>query len=196
MVGEMTATLCLEIVEGPGAGLTVPLREPILIGRDQEADLALDSMNVSRWHARVSVGEDGAAIVEDLASSNGTFVDQTEVHGPTRMEVGDELLIGTTLFSLRAGVEVDRRATTVHAAITPALAAPPSPLPPTVPPPPWPPLRPPTASPAATPPSTETTAVPELEQLLDVNVKWGARTAPLAMLALVALIVIVYLGAH
>jgi pSer/pThr/pTyr-binding forkhead associated (FHA) protein len=189
----MTATACLEIVEGPGAGLKVPLREPILIGRDQEADLVLDNVHVSRWHARVSVGEGGVPTVEDLASSNGTFVNETAIYGPTRMEDGDELLIGTTVFKLRAGAEVDRNATTVHAAINPAATAPP----PTVPMAPIVPLPPsPLPSLAATPPSTDVASFHELEQLLDVNVRWRARTAPIAVLALVALIVIVYLGAR
>ena len=48
------ARLCLEIVEGPGAGHQVPLGEPLVIGRSQEAQLVLSDDQVSRRHARVS----------------------------------------------------------------------------------------------------------------------------------------------
>lgn len=176
--------LGLEIVEGPGAGLRVPLREPVVIGRGEGADLVLDNVHVSRRHARVAAGAGGDAIVEDLGSSNGTFVNQTPVHGPTRMSVGDELLVGLTVLALRTTQDIDRRATAVHP-ISP-LSAEPQPLPVVVP-----------AVPRRSAEMVPAPAsIPELERLLDVNVKFSARTAPLAVLVLVALVVCVYLGAR
>ena len=40
---------------------------------------------------------DGSVIVEDLESTNGTFVNRNELHGPGQLEPGDELLVGVTV---------------------------------------------------------------------------------------------------
>jgi hypothetical protein len=196
--------LHLEIVEGPGVGLKVPLREPIVIGRGEEADLVLDNVHTSRAHARITPGSDGHASVDDLGSSNGTFLNHVAVHTPTRMSPGDELVVGVSVLTLTAA-EVDRRATAVHTVPTPTA----SPHPSTVPPhpsataPPHPATGPPSPRPYVTPPAfrvpaatAPSTQMAELERLMDVNVKFRARTAPLALLVLVALVVSIYLGAH
>jgi pSer/pThr/pTyr-binding forkhead associated (FHA) protein len=178
--------LVLEIIEGPGAGLTVPLQGPTVIGRGDDADLVLNNEYTSRAHARISPAPDEHAIVEDLESSNGTFVNDQAVHGSTKMSPGDNLLVGVSVFTLRTEVEIDRRTTAIRN-VPLALAAP---QPPTL---------------AAPQPSKEMSALgepakspqmSELERLLDVNVKFRARTAPLAMLVLVALVVAIYLGAR
>jgi pSer/pThr/pTyr-binding forkhead associated (FHA) protein len=173
--------LYLEIIEGPGVGLKVPLRRPTVIGRGEEADLLLDNMHTSCSHARITPRSDDCAFVEDLESSNGTFVNHVAVHAPTQMSVGDELVVGLSVFTLRTGAEVDRRATAVHP-VPGVLASPERPrqyIPPTA-------FRVPAKS----------AQLAELERLLDVNVKFRARTAPLAVLVLVALVLCVYFGAR
>ncbi|CAN5476130.1 hypothetical protein BH20ACT18_BH20ACT18_01080 [soil metagenome] len=71
--------LSLEIVEGPGAGRQVPLGEPLVVGRAPDVQVVLEDPQVSRRHARISPrGE--RAIVEDLGSSDGTFVNGSELH--------------------------------------------------------------------------------------------------------------------
>jgi len=81
--------LSLEIVEGTDAGRRVAVVSPLTVGRAADADLVLADELVSRRHARVS--HSGAdAVVEDLGSRNGTFVNGNQIHGPTRLVPGDQ----------------------------------------------------------------------------------------------------------
>jgi pSer/pThr/pTyr-binding forkhead associated (FHA) protein len=192
--------LNLEIVEGPGVGLKVPLRRPIVIGRGEEADLVLDNAHTSRAHARITPGSDGHASVEDLGSANGTFVNHVDVHAPTQMSVGDELVIGVSVLTLSAA-DLDRRATAVHSVPTdaagPQRSGPQRPGPqPHGPQRPGPQPAPRRVAPPAFAVRPKATQMAELERLLDVNVKFRARMAPLAVLVLVALVVSIYLGAR
>jgi hypothetical protein len=175
------SSLVLEIIEGPGAGLQVALQKPIVIGRGEEADLALTNPYTSRAHARISPAPNERAIVEDLESSNGTFVNRKSVHGPTNMAPGDELLVGVSVFMLGTAAPSDRRTTALRG-VPPALAAPRRSEE--------------TAAVVARGEPVKSPGMAELERLLDVNVKVAASTAPLAMLVLVALVVAIYLGAR
>ncbi len=65
-----------------------------LIGRASNADIQLHDPQVSRLHARIEVREDGV-YVEDLGSRNGTARNGVRIASPTRVERGDELLVGT-----------------------------------------------------------------------------------------------------
>ncbi|MGZ4381120.1 MAG: FHA domain-containing protein [Gaiellaceae bacterium] len=91
----------LEIVEGPEAGRRIPLSEPIELGRDPAAGgpLLQDEL-ISRHHVRVTPQGDGA-VVEDLDSRNGTFVDGDEIYGPAHLGVEGQLLVGVTVLQLR-----------------------------------------------------------------------------------------------
>jgi DNA-binding winged helix-turn-helix (wHTH) protein len=71
-----------------------------LIGRDRSAVVWINDDSVSRRHARVVVGEDGA-LIEDLGSKNGTFLAGCAVAKPTRLEDGDEVTLGEVLEPLR-----------------------------------------------------------------------------------------------
>jgi hypothetical protein len=96
----------LEIVEGPEAGRRIPLTGPIELGRDPSVGgpLMQDEL-ISRRHVRVTPEDDGAR-VEDLDSSNGTFVDGDEIYGPAHLGLDGQLLVGVTLLQLRpAGAE-------------------------------------------------------------------------------------------
>lgn len=171
--------LTLEIVEGPGAGRQVALGGPLVVGRAPDADVVLDDGQVSRHHARVSPTAHGA-VVEDLGSSNGTFINHAELHAPARLDVGDDLLIGVTLIELRSPAQVASQPSAVRA-VPPALAAPERQ--PTY-------VTPPDAGGAqggAPPP-----AAPDLDRLLDARTRFQARTAPLAIFVLAALIVAIY----
>src|SRR5947209_2588268 len=94
------ADLSLEIIEGPGAGKQVPLDRPITIGRGSDADLVLEDGESSRHHARVYISPDGSAAVEDLASTNGTFLNHNELVGPARLDPGDHIQIGVTVLEV------------------------------------------------------------------------------------------------
>lgn len=170
--------LTLEVVEGPDAGKTAMLAGTLEIGRDPSAGLALRDAQASRHHARISVRSDGA-IVEDLGSSNGTFINQNEVYAPTRVGAGDELLIGVSVIQVRSAAQVATQPSAVHL-VPPALAVP---------------QREPTFvdPPQRTEPKSRAVS-PELDRLVDARTKAQARLAPFAILLLAVLVVAIYLG--
>lgn len=173
--------LTLEIVEGPGAGRQVPLDRPIVIGRDPAADVVLGDGQVSRKHARVSPATDGSAVVEDLESANGTFVNHNELFGPARLDAGDELLIGVTVMELRSRAQIVAAPSAVRVVPPGLVRAPrePSYVDPDVVDP-------------NQPVAPEKQSYPELEKFLDVRVRRQAQLAPLALLVLITLALILY----
>ncbi len=87
----------LVIHEGPGAGSEHPVDGELILGRERgTADLVLGDPGVSRRHARVLPEPDGI-IVEDLGSSNGTYVNGRRISGPVGLGTGDELQLGGTV---------------------------------------------------------------------------------------------------
>jgi DNA-binding winged helix-turn-helix (wHTH) protein len=69
-------------------------------GRDDACELVIDAGTVSRRHARITVVS-GTAMVEDLESTNGTHVNGTRISGPTQLNPGDELSLGSEVLRLR-----------------------------------------------------------------------------------------------
>lgn len=171
------SNLSLEIVEGPGAGRQVPLDGSLEIGRDPDAGLVLDDPQVSRRHARISPAG-GAATVEDLGSSNGTFLNGNELHAPARVDPGDELVIGVTVMELRSAAQIEAQPSAVRA-VPPALAAP---------------ERQPSYVAPVRAGAAEGPAVPELDRLIDTRTKSLARTAPVAVFVLVVIVLLLYFG--
>ena len=89
------------LTTGPLTGTSLPLRDAgVLIGRNPECALVLDDEFASGRHARIIRGEDGW-YVEDLGSTNGTFVGQYRVGDPVPVEVGTSIRIGRTVIELR-----------------------------------------------------------------------------------------------
>jgi pSer/pThr/pTyr-binding forkhead associated (FHA) protein len=70
-------------------------KTPVTIGRDNDCDLVLDDLFVSRHHARVDQ-KGGGHIIADDNSRNGTIVGGNKIRGPQRLEYGDEIQIGNT----------------------------------------------------------------------------------------------------
>jgi DNA-binding NtrC family response regulator/pSer/pThr/pTyr-binding forkhead associated (FHA) protein len=90
---------------GPKQGLRIPLSGRIVLGRAPGADLQLIDGKVSREHCAVDAA--GArAMVEDLGSQNGTYVNGERIDKPTPLSEGDELVLGDTLL-LVAGDQVE-----------------------------------------------------------------------------------------
>src|SRR5215212_3565677 len=109
------ADLILEIVEGNEAGRQLELDRPLDVGRDQGMPIALtDDTQVSRRHARISP-QNGVAVVEDLGSTNGTFVNDQPIHSPRPLSPGDRIRIGLTVIELRSQAQVRERASAVQA---------------------------------------------------------------------------------
>ena len=91
----------LAVTAGPLAGTTVPLGvEPITIGRADSSTLVVADDYVSTHHARLVLRDD-AWILEDLGSTNGTFLDRTKVTAPTPVPLGVPIRIGKTNLELR-----------------------------------------------------------------------------------------------
>jgi pSer/pThr/pTyr-binding forkhead associated (FHA) protein len=105
--------LILEIVEGDEAGRQTPLDGSIEIGRDASTNLALDDEQASRRHARVSAQGD-LAIVEDLGSTNGTYVNGQPIEGPRAVRPGDKIRVGLTVIELRTAQDVQRQPSAVQ----------------------------------------------------------------------------------
>jgi DNA-binding winged helix-turn-helix (wHTH) protein len=71
-----------------------------IAGRDAECSLVIDGTTVSRRHARITVADE-AATIEDLDSTNGTYVNGTRITAPTRLAHGDELSLGSEILQVR-----------------------------------------------------------------------------------------------
>jgi FHA domain len=96
----------LVIHEGAGAGSEHPVDGELILGREQtSADLVIPDPGISRRHARV-LPQNGGVIVEDLGSSNGTYVNGERISGPVEVGAGDEVQLGDTVI----GVGGDRSA--------------------------------------------------------------------------------------
>ena len=89
------------IVEGANEGETVSLDEaPILIGRGSDAAIRLDDDYVSTRHARIASSGD-QWFVEDLGSTNGTYVGSSRISQATAIQLGTQVRIGKTILELR-----------------------------------------------------------------------------------------------
>jgi serine phosphatase RsbU (regulator of sigma subunit) len=71
--------------------------EPITIGRGQTQTLVCDDRDVSRQHAKISV-VNGTVVLEDLNSTNGTFVDDEQISGAVTLKDGARIRLGRQLF--------------------------------------------------------------------------------------------------
>jgi adenylate cyclase len=90
------------VLRGPdGAPVEFPLvGSSMVIGRSANADVQVNDREVSRRHTGVDF-ENGAFVLKDLGSSNGTFLNGRRLYGPTRLNDGDEVMLGTTRLVFR-----------------------------------------------------------------------------------------------
>ena len=90
----------LKFISGKYQGGEFPLKtdKQIVIGRSSELDMVLVEDMVSRKHAKIQVAN-GAITIEDLGSTNGTFVNGEKVK-QARLKEGDRILIGTSILKL------------------------------------------------------------------------------------------------
>src|SRR4051812_17125186 len=87
-------------VKGPNPGRRFPLAgDSTIIGRQPDAAIYLESLAVSRQHARV-VRQAGSYHVEDMGSSNGTWVNGFRINGRVPLGDHDELQIGPYVLHL------------------------------------------------------------------------------------------------
>jgi SARP family transcriptional regulator, regulator of embCAB operon len=110
------------VEQGPLTGREHPLIHDMTIGR-QGCDLVLPDPEVSRRHALVIETGAGPAI-EDLASTNGTFVNDRRIDGTQVLRAGDRLRLGNTVFDVAEADQGDSSPTNIsRAELTPPTAA-------------------------------------------------------------------------
>ena len=98
--GQEGAQWALRFISGKYQGGEFPLRpnREIIIGRSSDLDMVLVEDMVSRKHAKITTDDDGGHI-QDLGSTNGTFVNGEKVR-KADLKDGDRILIGTSIIKL------------------------------------------------------------------------------------------------
>jgi pSer/pThr/pTyr-binding forkhead associated (FHA) protein len=91
-----------EVVAGRAIGMSILLDDELLIGRHADgAGRLADDEEISRSHARLSLDRSGFCAIEDLGSTNGTFVNGLRITGPQTLSVGDTIELGGTTLVVR-----------------------------------------------------------------------------------------------
>jgi pSer/pThr/pTyr-binding forkhead associated (FHA) protein len=93
----------LRFISGKYQGGEFPLRmnREIVIGRSSDLDMVLVEDMVSRRHAKISSSE-ADVYIQDLGSTNGTFVNGEKIAGKSRLSEGDRILVGTSIIKVVA----------------------------------------------------------------------------------------------
>ncbi|MEU9043232.1 MULTISPECIES: FHA domain-containing protein [unclassified Kitasatospora] len=92
----------LVVVQGSLAGTTVALQgQTITLGRAHDSTIVLDDDFASSRHARIYPDQTGQWTVEDLGSTNGTYLDRQRLTAPTPLQPGTPIRIGRTVIELR-----------------------------------------------------------------------------------------------
>jgi hypothetical protein len=100
-VGGAEPRLVVERAPGHRPGMEYDLGAGAVLGRGDRAEIQLDDPFASSRHARI--GRQGAVMVlEDLGSTNGTYLDRAKVSAPTPVPLGVPIRIGRTSFELRS----------------------------------------------------------------------------------------------
>ena len=90
----------LRVIDPPALhGRTFDLGEELTIGRAAGCHITLDDTFVSQIHARVFL-RDGHYLIEDLGSTNGTYLNRQKVSGPMVVRPGDQVQVGNVVLEL------------------------------------------------------------------------------------------------
>ena len=84
----------LTIIKGGGVGRRFNLDRVLCIGRGMDMEIRIDDLTASKRHARVTSDARGGCILEDLGSSNGSFVNDLAIQQTYHLHDGDEIRIG------------------------------------------------------------------------------------------------------
>jgi pSer/pThr/pTyr-binding forkhead associated (FHA) protein len=124
----------LRITGGPAAGSQLDISQELQIGRSAGGEGRLgDDPEISRQHARISRNPQGQLVVEDMGSTNGTYVNGQRIAGATVLNPGDTVQMGRSTLSVEGGA-AGGQATAIGA--IPLGAGPPPPAAAAPPPPP------------------------------------------------------------
>jgi ABC-type multidrug transport system ATPase subunit len=112
----------LIITDGPGAGETYPIESgELVLGREPGVSLLIESPGVSRRHARIYL-QNEQVYVEDLGSSNGTFLNGERLEMPRRLKHGDQVRLGRAVTLVYEGDKPTADATMLEGAAAPVGA--------------------------------------------------------------------------
>ena len=81
------------------AGTNVDVRDSVVIGRSDEADVQIDDAYASEFHVRI-INQTGTLALHDLGSTNGTYVNGRRVTAPLDLNKGDAVQIGKTVLEV------------------------------------------------------------------------------------------------
>lgn len=113
---------------GPTPGVTFPLEgDQLTIGRDSTNPVAINDAEVSRKHARMMF-QGGKYVLEDLGSTNGTFVNGQRLAGPVVLKPGDVISLGEQIVLMYDAIAADAGATMAVPRRAVQQAAPPPPV--------------------------------------------------------------------
>jgi hypothetical protein len=114
---------------GPNPGKTFSIeKNEVFIGRDIANDVLINDAEVSRRHARISI-QAGNYVIEDLGSTNGTFVNGQKLAVPRVLRVGDTVMFGENVSLTFEMAAYDPNATVISAPVPVAAPPPPQPAP-------------------------------------------------------------------
>lgn len=97
--GPTLALACLVVDSGPLAGKVFTLTDGLGLGRQADNDILINDPGVSRRHARFTRDAKGVWFVADLGSSNGCFVNEARIEGPTALQPGDHIRVSNTIMT-------------------------------------------------------------------------------------------------
>jgi predicted component of type VI protein secretion system len=107
---------------GPTPGVTFPLEgDQLVIGRDASNGIAINDAEISRKHSRLTF-QGGKYVLEDLGSTNGTFINGQRLAGQVVLKPGDVVSLGEQIVLMYDAIDQDPGATMVsprHAKLTP-----------------------------------------------------------------------------
>lgn len=119
----------LTMRSGPTPGKTFPLeKQEILLGRDLANDVSISDPEVSRRHARFLMQEDNV-IIEDLGSTNGTFLNGQRIASPQQLRAGDVITLGENIVMVFDKVNFDPDATVISTGMDQTVQPEPQPEP-------------------------------------------------------------------
>jgi two-component system cell cycle response regulator len=103
-----TKAAALVIIHGEELGRKFDLCEPrIVIGRSADAGIQVDHDAVSRRHAALTITSDGWVLLEDLGSTNGTYVNDVLIADEQQLRNGDLVKIGRSIFKFIASNNIE-----------------------------------------------------------------------------------------
>jgi pSer/pThr/pTyr-binding forkhead associated (FHA) protein len=98
--------LRLEVISGNATGDVIVIEDELVIGRHADGPGRLsEDEEISRQHARISREATGDYAIEDLGSSNGTFVNGLRIQSPRLLALDDSIEVGATTLVVRAIVQ-------------------------------------------------------------------------------------------